>query len=77
MARSPDETAWQNLLFLIQAGECLPFIGWAASASFRPNCRKLAGEWADKHDYPLPNKGDLARVAQFLAVKTQDRVFAK
>ena len=77
MPRSLDPAMWENLLLLIEAGECLPFIGAGASASVLPTGRTIAREWAGKHNYPLEDTGDLARVAQFLAVVANNNVFPK
>ena len=59
---------WDDLVGLIQAGQCTPVIGAGASAGTLPLGGQLARQWAEAHGYPLPDTSDLARVAQFMAI---------
>ena len=68
MSSKLEEKDWEDLLSLIDAGKCTPFIGAGASAGTLPSGSTLAKKWADKYDYPLQDTHDLARVAQFLAI---------
>lgn len=63
-----EEHEWDLLLGRIQAGRCTPFLGAGACEGLLPSGRQLAEEWARRHNYPLDDCHDLARVAQFLAV---------
>lgn len=76
MAEKLKESDWDNLLQRIEEKNCTPFIGAGACAGVLPLGSEIAQEWADKYSYPLVDKGDLARVAQFLAVD-QDPIFPK
>ena len=71
-----SDADWKILLQRIADRECTPFIGAGASVAALPVARDIALEWADEYDYPLADGGDLARVAQFLAVE-HDPIFPK
>lgn len=60
---------WEVLLGRIQKQMCTPFLGAGASAHVLPTGMELAGRWANEVDYPLPERDDLARVAQYMAIK--------
>jgi SIR2-like protein len=60
---------WEVLLDRIRDQRCTPFLGAGAAAELLPLGGELARRWANAEDYPLEDSGDLARVAQFIAVK--------
>ncbi|MBA3441235.1 MAG: SIR2 family protein [Pyrinomonadaceae bacterium] len=65
------EKDWKELLRQISKGKCTPFIGPEACkgiAEYDPKPQR-AQRWADEEDYPLEDRSELARVAQFLAVQ--------
>src|SRR5262245_48477093 len=64
-----DKIAWSGLLQNIADGECTPFIGPEACFRSLPGVANTAYDWAQQFDYPLDDAHDLARVAQFLAVR--------
>jgi hypothetical protein len=64
-----EDDHWEILLDRIREQKCTPFLGAGASAGTLPGGAKVAEDWASEHDYPLEDAQDLARVAQFLAVK--------
>lgn len=72
MAEKLTEGDWKALLQRIKDGVCTPFIGAGACAGTLPLGADIAREWATDYDYPLHDKGDLARVAQFLVVEQDD-----
>jgi hypothetical protein len=63
---------WDNLISLIREGRCTPVIGAGASAPTLPLAAQLARQWAEEFNYPLADKTDLARVAQFVATDRDD-----
>ncbi len=71
-----EDKDWDSLLRRIQDGNCTPFLGAGACAGFIPLGSEIAQEWARSYGYPLTDCWDLARVAQFLAVK-RDPMFPK
>jgi hypothetical protein len=64
-----EDDHWEILLDRIREQKCTPFLGAGACAATLPGGAKVAEGWAKEHDYPLDDTHDLARVAQFLAVK--------
>jgi hypothetical protein len=71
-----DKAYWDELLYLIEAGRCTPFIGAGGSDGAMPLGPDLASRWAEEYEYPLEDKTDLARVAQYLAIEVGE-MFAK
>ena len=69
MPNTLGERDWDLLLRRIKAGKCTPFLRAGACYGVLPLGSHIAQEWAEEHDYPLEDCGDLARVAQFLAVQ--------
>ena len=64
-----DDKDWDILLTRIRAGMCTPFLGAAVNADLLPLGGSIANDWAVEHGYPLESKSDLAKVAQYLAIK--------
>ncbi len=69
MTNTLEERDWDLLLRRIWDRKCTPFLGAGACYGTLPLGADIARAWAQKHGYPLQDSGDLARVAQFLAVK--------
>src|ERR1700694_3081351 len=73
-----SENDWRTLLGKIRAGYCTPFIGAAAADGVLPLASQLAQDLLLEEESgstalcPLPNRDDLARVAQYLAVVHKD-----
>ncbi len=63
-----EDSDWDTLLSRIRDGKCTPFLGAGASAHVLPTGAVLADRWAKELGYPLQEPGDLARVAQYLAI---------
>ncbi len=68
---------WELLLQRIKSGSCTPFLGAGACAGTLPLGAEIAEKWAADYEYPLSDSDDLARVAQFLAVRRNDAIFPK
>jgi hypothetical protein len=60
---------WRLLVSRIASGNCTPFLGAGAAARTLPLGGDIALRWAEEYGYPLSDGGDLARVAQFIAVR--------
>ena len=67
---------WTSLLRRIRDGNCTPFLGAGASFPNMPLGSEVAQAWAKQYEYPLGDTSDLARVAEFLAIKN-DPMFPK
>lgn len=76
MANTLSDRDWENLMRRIKEKKCTPFIGAGACAGTLPLGSEISREWAEKYNYPLNDKWDLARVSQFMAVD-QDDMFPK
>jgi hypothetical protein len=68
---------WHLLLGRIKSGACTPFIGAGSSAGILPLGSEIAQRWAVEHRYPLDDRHDLARVAQFVGVHRDDAMLPK
>jgi SIR2-like domain len=69
MPNTLTDEEWGTLLEYIQIGHCAPFIGAGACYGILPLGAEIAGEWAVRERFPLRDSENLARVAQYLAVK--------
>ena len=69
IAKGLEDKDWGVLLRHISKGKCTPFIGPEACTGLYPMKRERAQKWCDDEDYPLEDRSELARVAQFLAVR--------
>jgi hypothetical protein len=71
------EDDWELLLGRIRAGNCTPFLGAGVHAGVLPLGSEVARKWSREYGYPLDDTYDLARVAQFLAIRRNDAMFPK
>jgi hypothetical protein len=60
------KTFWEGLIANIEYGECTPIIGPRVHSRWLPTPAEIARRWSARHEYPFPNKEDMARVTQFL-----------
>ena len=72
-----EDRDWDILLRRIRDGKCTPFLGAGVNAGVLPLGSEIARQWAAQDKYPLEDGTDLARVAQFLAVSSRDKMFPK
>jgi len=77
-----DERDWQTLIYKIKSGLCTPFIGAGVSYPRLPLGSGLAEELLQEEEKsgckcPLQERGDLPRVAQYLAVTHDDGTWPK
>jgi hypothetical protein len=66
---------WNGLLHLISEKKCTPFIGPDAYTPWLD--QNIAEKWIKQYGYPLENSHPLAKVAQFLAIKSGDNMYPK
>jgi CHAT domain-containing protein len=67
-----EDTFWPFLLKNIDHGQCMPFLGPKVNMGLLPSVEMVAERLADKYGYPLPDRHDLVRVAQFIAISDPD-----
>ena len=78
-----SENDWNTLITKIKSGLCTPFIGAGASFPALPLGGALATRLIEEEERetggacPLPDRGDLARVTQFMAVTRNDTSLPK
>lgn len=77
MSVSLSPADWELLLYRIKSGKCTPFLGAGACYGHLPMAHQIASRWARRYEYPLEGEDDLARVAQFIAVESQDASLPK
>ena len=77
MTSKLEDGDWDILLSRIKDGKCTPFLGAGVNAGVLPLGTDIAKRWAAQYGYPLEDSWDLARVAQFLAVRRRDGMFPK
>jgi hypothetical protein len=68
-----DGKTWSILLERIQEKRCTPFLGAGACYGALPLGADLARDLAEADAYPFSDRTDLLRVAQFVAVKYDQR----
>jgi hypothetical protein len=66
------EKDWNDLLKQISKGKCTPFIGPEVCKGLYLAKPARSQIWAEEEDYPLEDRSELARVAQFLAVRDKE-----
>ncbi len=77
MIRAFDEDAWRRTVYLINRGQCTPFIGAGVSADHVPLAADLAEVLAREYAFPFDEPRDLARVAQYAAIREGSRMYVK
>lgn len=75
--RAMTSDDWKVLLRRIELGKFTPFLGAGASAEALPLGSAVAKQWAEEREYPLWDPDDLPRVAQYLAVLSEDAMTPK
>lgn len=63
---------WQDLLFYINDQNTTPFLGAGVASAYFGSGRELAGKIANEFEYPFDDTSNLAKVAQFAAIKKRD-----
>jgi hypothetical protein len=60
---------WTYLLDYIAAGQCTPFLGPRINDGLLPDAAAIANALAARHNYPLDDPDNLAKVAQYISFK--------
>jgi hypothetical protein len=66
-----SEGDWASLISRVKVGQCTPFLGAGMSSEKIPLGSQIAEQLATDplYDYPMPDKRDLIKVAQYIALK--------
>jgi hypothetical protein len=65
---------WDDLLYNIKEGECVPFLGPGVTAELLPNPAELAQTLALENHYPFADQDNLLKVAQYLGTMNNKRL---
>jgi TIR domain/SIR2-like domain len=68
-----DDSTWTELLRYIIEGKCNTFVGPEAHVRWIPTDEHLAVKWSGTFGYPFQDSFRLPVVAQFLAIRNQNR----
>ncbi|SRR6266545_3114120 len=78
VAQNLNNKKWRTLVTRIGRGQCTPFLGAGVNdQTILPLGGTIAETWADENQYPLEDRYDLARVAQYLAITGLDPMDCK
>lgn len=66
-----DDIFWPFLLDAVEAGQVVAFLGPRVTAGLLPDRDAVAETLAERYGYPLPDKRDLSRVAQFVGINAR------
>jgi hypothetical protein len=73
-----SQSDWTSLIQQIRNNRCIPFIGAGACQPWLPLGSKIAYDWSEEYGYPLDDKWQLDKVAQFVGiVNDEDEMFPK
>ncbi|MBN1874430.1 MAG: CHAT domain-containing protein [Anaerolineae bacterium] len=64
------ESFWEDLIEIIEKGQCLPIIGPRVHGRWLPTTSEIARQWAEQYRYPFKDKDVLGSVAQYRASKS-------
>jgi hypothetical protein len=73
------ESDWEDIIDQINDKRCTPFIGAGACLPWLPLGSKIANDWAEtqKYHYPMDDKGQLDKVAQWVGIVEEDEMYPK
>jgi hypothetical protein len=67
-----EDMFWPFLLENVDRGQCTPFLGPRVNEGLLPSPETVAEKLADKYGYPLHDRDNLVRVAQFVGINDPD-----
>jgi hypothetical protein len=71
------EIDWKTIIRRIKAGKCTPIISYQVSSHHFTDQKAVVEAWADETGYPMMDRDNLARVAQFSSTTSRDALVAK
>ena len=77
MTQSRDRIDWKTIIRRIKAGKCTPIISYRVSARQFSDNEAAVRAWADEVGYPLADRHNLARLAQYASCIRPDALSAK
>ncbi len=73
ITQEPD-SFWPFLIDNLDGGHCVPFLGPRVEAGLICDRARVARYLADKYDYPLKDRDELPRVAQFVELRARKQL---
>jgi hypothetical protein len=77
MTQSSDPIDWKTITRRIKAGKCMPIISYRVSSRHFSDNAAVVRAWADEMGYPLADRHNLTRVAQYASLVCCDALSAK
>jgi hypothetical protein len=77
MATSKEQIDWRTIIRRIKTGKCTPIISYRVSSQHFADSRTMVEAWSDEVGYPLADRHNLTRVAQYASLIGRDALAAK
>jgi hypothetical protein len=77
MAGSRSEIDWKTIIRRIRGGNCTPIISYRVTRQHFSDNEAVVRAWADEIGYPLADRHNLTRVAQYASYTGRDALVAK
>jgi hypothetical protein len=77
MTELRNEVDWKTIIRRIKTGKCTPLISYQVTSHHFSDNQAVVRAWADRIGYPLADRENLARVAQYAGLIGRDRLSAK
>jgi len=77
MAEPKNKIDWKTIVRRIKGGKCTPVISYQVTSHHFSDSQAVVRAWADKVGYPLTDRDNLARVAQYAGLIAHDALSAK
>jgi hypothetical protein len=77
MTRRGEKIDWRTIIRRIKTGKCTPIISYRVSSRHFSDDEAVVQDWADQVDYPLADRHNLTRVAQYASLTSRDPLAAK
>jgi hypothetical protein len=77
MTDPKNEIDWKTIIRRIKGGKCTPVISYQISGHHFFDHEDVIRAWADEVGYPLADRNNLARVAQYASLISRDALSAK
>lgn len=77
MAEQRNDIDWKTIIRRIKGGKCTPVISYQVTSHHFSDHQAVVRAWADEVGYPLADRDNLARVAQYAGLTARDTLSAK
>jgi len=77
MAKRSDQIDWKTIIRRIKGGKCTPIISYQVTSHHFAGTGSVVEAWADEIGYPLTDRDNLTRIAQYASLIGRDPLAAK